>query len=61
VAARDVLICGTCKTGFQSLHSLAQHKKVPCKLRFACKCQNNPVPEPGKIELVNKQHKNKKH
>lgn len=46
VAARDVLICGTCKTGFQSLHSLAQHKKVPCKLRFACKCQNNPVPEP---------------
>lgn len=45
VAARDVLICGNCKTGFQSLHSLAQHKKVPCKLRFSCKCQNAPTPD----------------
>ncbi|VDI30392.1 Hypothetical predicted protein [Mytilus galloprovincialis] len=46
VATKDVLICGNCKTSFMSLHSLAQHKKVPCKLRFACKCQNAPVPDP---------------
>lgn len=46
VASKDVLICGNCKTSFQSLHSLAQHKKVPCKLRFSCKCENTPAPDP---------------
>ncbi|KAK7113880.1 uncharacterized protein [Littorina saxatilis] len=38
----DVLICGVCKLQFTSLHSLAQHKKIPCRLRMSCQCQTNP-------------------
>ncbi|XP_046327397.1 uncharacterized protein [Haliotis cracherodii] len=43
-ASVDVLICGRCKLQFNSLHSLAQHKKIPCRLRFSCQCQKNPPP-----------------
>lgn len=42
---KDVLICGVCKSQFASLHSLAQHKKTPCRLRFSCICKDAPVPE----------------
>ncbi|KAK7500263.1 hypothetical protein BaRGS_00008486 [Batillaria attramentaria] len=38
----DILICGVCKMQFTSLHSLAQHKKVPCRLKASCQCQTNP-------------------
>ncbi|XP_061166634.1 uncharacterized protein LOC133206311 [Saccostrea echinata] len=44
-AAKDVLICGVCKTSFSSLHSLAQHKKTPCRLKISCQCQSTPPPE----------------
>lgn len=43
-AAKDVLICGVCKTTFSSLHSLAQHKKTPCRLKISCQCQSTPPP-----------------
>ncbi|XP_060074201.1 uncharacterized protein LOC132553929 [Ylistrum balloti] len=45
VIGKDVLICGVCKSQFASLHSLAQHKKTPCRLRFSCICKNAPPPE----------------
>lgn len=38
----DILICGVCKMQFTSLHSLAQHKKIPCRLKASCQCQTNP-------------------
>ncbi|KAK3086536.1 hypothetical protein FSP39_019855 [Pinctada imbricata] len=44
-AAKDILICGVCKTNFSSLHSLAQHKKIPCRLKISCQCQSTPPPE----------------
>lgn len=43
-AGKDVLICGVCKTTFNSLHSLAQHKKIPCRLKISCQCQSTPPP-----------------
>ncbi|KAL8607448.1 hypothetical protein ACOMHN_004422 [Nucella lapillus] len=49
---KDVLICGVCKMQFTSLHSLAQHKKIPCRLRTSCQCQTNPPkPPPEEKEL----------
>lgn len=52
-AAKDVLICGVCKTTFSSLHSLAQHKKTPCRLKISCQCQSTPPPEsPEPTQLV---------
>lgn len=42
VTSTDILICGVCKMQFTSLHSLAQHKKIPCRLRASCQCQTNP-------------------
>lgn len=52
-AAKDVLICGVCKTSFSSLHSLAQHKKTPCRLKISCQCQSTPPPEsPEPSQLV---------
>uniref|UniRef100_A0A0B6ZRM9 RRM domain-containing protein n=1 Tax=Arion vulgaris TaxID=1028688 RepID=A0A0B6ZRM9_9EUPU len=36
----DVLICGVCKLQFTSLHSLAQHKKVPCQLRVSTQAKD---------------------
>jgi len=52
-AAKDVLICGVCKTTFSSLHSLAQHKKTPCRLKISCQCQSTPPPEsPEPPQLV---------
>lgn len=44
---KDVLICGVCKMQFLSLHSLAQHKKIPCRLRTSCQCQTNPPKPPS--------------
>ncbi|XP_076449771.1 uncharacterized protein LOC143286082 isoform X2 [Babylonia areolata] len=48
---KDVLICGVCKMQFTSLHSLAQHKKIPCRLRTSCQCQTNPPKPPEEKEL----------
>ncbi|KAL3859270.1 hypothetical protein ACJMK2_009497 [Sinanodonta woodiana] len=45
ISTLDVLICGNCRSSFNSLHSLAQHKKIPCRLRFTCQCQSLPPPE----------------
>uniref|UniRef100_A0A0B7AH46 RRM domain-containing protein n=1 Tax=Arion vulgaris TaxID=1028688 RepID=A0A0B7AH46_9EUPU len=39
----DVLICGVCKLQFTTLHSLAQHKKVPCQLRVSTQAKHEPV------------------
>ncbi|CAG5121715.1 unnamed protein product, partial [Candidula unifasciata] len=36
----DVLICGVCKMQFTSLHSLAQHKKVPCQLHVSTQAKD---------------------
>lgn len=49
---QDILICGVCKLEFTNLHTLAQHKKLPCKLRFSCQCQKNPQPEPEQEALM---------
>eukprot|EP00106_Octopus_bimaculoides_P016622 XP_014784064.1 PREDICTED: uncharacterized protein LOC106879142 [Octopus bimaculoides] len=49
---QDILICGVCKLEFTNLHTLAQHKKLPCKLRFSCQCQKNPQPEQEQEALI---------
>ncbi|XP_025076539.1 uncharacterized protein LOC112553494 [Pomacea canaliculata] len=50
----DILICGVCKMQFTSLHSLAQHKKVPCRLRVSSQAQTNSptsnAEEPGQLD-----------
>ncbi|CAI9724510.1 nuclear ribonucleoprotein C-like 3 [Octopus vulgaris] len=49
---QDILICGVCKLEFTNLHTLAQHKKLPCKLRFSCQCQKTPQPEQEQEALI---------
>ncbi|GAB1607308.1 uncharacterized protein LOC115212971 [Argonauta hians] len=49
---QDILICGVCKLEFTNLHTLAQHKKLPCKLRFSCQCQKKPQPEQEQEALI---------
>ena len=46
-----MLICGVCKMQFTSLHSLAQHKKIPCRLRMSCQCQTNPPKQQGNHDM----------
>ncbi|XP_041376275.1 heterogeneous nuclear ribonucleoproteins C1/C2-like isoform X2 [Gigantopelta aegis] len=43
ISGTDILICGVCKMQFTSLHSLAQHKKIPCRLTYSCQCVKYPV------------------
>lgn len=37
----DTLVCGNCREYFSELSDLLEHKRSYCKLRFACKCQEN--------------------
>ncbi|CAG5115584.1 unnamed protein product, partial [Candidula unifasciata] len=43
----DVLICGVCKLQFTNLHSLAQHKKIPCQLRVSTQAKQDPATDSG--------------
>ncbi|XP_005107243.1 uncharacterized protein LOC101862064 [Aplysia californica] len=51
----DVLICGVCKMQFTSLHSLAQHKKIPCQLRLSTQARddsNSPGGDNGEPDIL---------
>ena len=36
----DILICGNCRELFEDIVDLLEHKKIYCKMRFTCKCDN---------------------
>ena len=37
----DILICGNCRELFNDIVDLLEHKKIYCKMRFTCKCDQN--------------------
>merc|ERR1719245_313836 len=45
----DILICGNCRELFNDIVDMLEHKKIYCKMRFTCKCdQNQHADEPSK-------------
>ena len=37
----DILICGNCRELFNDIVDMLEHKKIYCKMRFTCKCDEN--------------------
>jgi len=37
----DILICGNCRELFNDIVDMLEHKKIYCKMRFTCKCDQN--------------------
>ena len=44
----DILICGNCRELFNDIVDMLEHKKIYCKMRFTCKCDENIHTEQGK-------------
>ena len=34
----DILICGNCRELFNDIVDMLEHKRIYCKMRFTCKC-----------------------
>ncbi|CAM1308395.1 HNRNPC (predicted) [Pycnogonum litorale] len=40
-SCQDTLICGSCRESFSDIQKMIEHKKIPCRLRACCKCQED--------------------
>jgi len=49
----DILICGNCRELFNDIVDMLEHKKIYCKMRFTCKCDENlGSDQHGKCEQI---------
>lgn len=37
----DILICGNCRELFNDIVDMLEHKRIYCKMRFTCKCDEH--------------------
>lgn len=51
----DILICGNCRELFNDIVDMLEHKKIYCKMRFTCKCDENHRSGCGELKSIEHQ------
>jgi len=48
----DILICGNCRELFNDIVDMLEHKRVYCKMRFTCKCDDSQCSGAGEVKTT---------